>query len=234
MADQYNAGRRVISQAEAQAIAAKAVTRLPPPAAARRVGLSRREFLAYALAASGALLAAGAVVTLTIPDPSADPLLGQLIPHTIDPQTGDKRYPVSGGYAYPRLAAGTFGGRFALDQKASVFKVDDPPLLVPEGKFYVVKVTSDDAIQPVPDEDGQVNSAHIMAIYQVCVHLGCLVPYIPTEKQFICPCHGSTYQRDTQYVRGPAPRNLDQFRVQVSNDTVVVNTGQRVLGTPHA
>jgi len=233
MAVQHNAGRRVISQAEAQAIAAKAGTHMPAPAAARRGGLSRREFLAYAMAASGALLAAGALATLTMPDPAADPLLGRLIPHTINPQTGDKRYPVSGGYAYPRITAGTFGGKFMLDQKAIAFKVDDPPLLVSDGKFYVIKIAPDDSVQPVPDADGKINSANIMAIYQVCVHLGCLVPYIATEQLFICPCHGSTYQRDSQYVRGPAPRNLDQFRVQVINDTVIVDTGQRVLGQTH-
>jgi len=232
MTTQRNAGRRVISQAEAQAIAAKAGALTPMPAA-HWAGLNRREFLTYAMAASGALLAAGGLITLTIPDPSADPLLGQLIPHTVNPQTGEKHYPVSGGYAYPRITAGTFGGTFTLDQKASVFMVGDPPLLIPDGKFYVAKIAPDDPIQPVPNQDGQINSANIMAIYQVCVHLGCLVPYIATEQEFICPCHGSTYMRDTQYVRGPAPRNLDQFRVQVINDTVIVDTGQRVLGQPH-
>ena len=89
-------------------------------------------------------------------------------------------------------------------------------------------------VQPVPDEDGQVNAENLMAIYQVCVHLGCLVPYIPSEKRFICPCHGSTYERDTQYVRGPAPRNLDQFPVKVVNGNIVVNTGLRRTGNPHA
>jgi len=231
---QRNAGRRVISQAEAQAIATKAGIHSSAPTATGRAGVNRREFLAYAMAASGGLFAAGALVTLSMPDPAADPLLGQLIPHTTNPQTGDKNYPLSGGYAYPRIMAGAFGGKFRLDQKASAFTVNDEPLLVPDGKFYIVKVAPESAIQPVPDEDGQVNPARIMAIYQVCVHLGCLVPYIPTEKLFICPCHGSTYQRDSQYVRGPAPRNLDQFRVQVSNDTLIVNTGLRVLGTPHS
>jgi cytochrome b6-f complex iron-sulfur subunit len=90
------------------------------------------------------------------------------------------------------------------------------------------------SVKPVHDEDGRVNAANIMAIYQVCPHLGCLVPYIASERRFICPCHGSTYERDTQYVRGPAPRNLDQFRLTVVNDTIVVNTGQRVLGQPHS
>ena len=237
MAEQRNAGRRVISQADAQAIAAKSgVARASTTAAARQhTGINRREFLAYAMAASGALLTVGGLVFVTAPDPSGDPLLGQLVPPaSVDPTTGEKNYPVAGGFAYPRIKAGTFGGKFALDKKASDFKETDDPFLVADGKFFIVKVPPDSPIKPAPDEDGNVNSANIIAIYQVCVHLGCLVPYIPSEKRFICPCHGSTYERNTQYVRGPAPRNLDQFRVRVVNDTIIVNTGQKVFGAVHA
>jgi hypothetical protein len=67
-----NAGRRVIGQEEAQAIAAKAGMHASAPATARRAEINRREFLAYAMAASGALLTIGALITLTMPDPSAD------------------------------------------------------------------------------------------------------------------------------------------------------------------
>lgn len=205
-----------------------------PLTTAQPAGASRREFLAYALAASGALMSVGSLLTISTPDPTSDPLLSKVLPNTLDTTTGTKTYPLAGGFAYPRIKAGTFGGRFALEQKASTFTLDDAPLLSADGKFYVVKVPSDAMVQPVPNEDGQVNSANLLAIYQVCTHLGCLVPYIVSEKRFICPCHGSTFERDSQYVRGPAPRNLDQFRLTVVNDTIVVNTGQRVLGQPHS
>ena len=234
MAEQRNAGRRVISQADAEAIAAKSGVRKPEAAAPRKgLGINRREFLAVAMAGSAALLTAGGLVFVTAPDPSGDPLLGQLISAAANPNTGEKTYPVAGGFAYLRIKAGTFGGRFTLDKQASAFQVDDPPLLIPDGKFYIAKVSPDALIQLAPNEDGQVNVEGIMAIYPVCVHLGCLVPYIPTEKRFICPCHSSTFERDSQYVRGPAPRNLDQFRVSVDNDNVMVNTGQRVSGLAH-
>lgn len=238
MAEQRNAGRRVISQADAEAIAAKSGVRKPGGATAgeSRGGINRREFLSYAMAASTALLTVGGLAFITAPDPSGDPLLGKALGFVAetDPTNGDKIYPVAGGFAYPRIKAGTFGGKFTLDRKASDFKLTDDPFLVADGKFFVVKVAPDSIVKPVPDEDGNLNTESIMAIYQVCVHLGCLVPYIPSEKRFICPCHGSTYERDTKYVRGPAPRNLDQFRVKVVNDTIVVNTGQRVLGEVHA
>ncbi|MFN8478284.1 MAG: Rieske 2Fe-2S domain-containing protein [Kouleothrix sp.] len=66
--------------------------------------------------------------------------------------------------------------------------------------------------QPAPNADGVVNTANLIAIYQVCTHLGCLVLYIVSAKGWLLGlCHGSTFERNSQYVRGPAPRNLDQF-----------------------
>lgn len=237
MTEQRNAGRRVISQADADVIAAKAGVRKPLLAARKQgVGINRRELLAVAMAGSAALLTVAGSAFLTVPDPSADPFLGSVLSFAadVDENTGEKIYPVVGGFAYPRIKAGAFGGIFTLEQKASILTEGDAPLLVADGKFYIAKVQPNASVKPVPDEDGRVNAANIMAIYQVCPHLGCLVPYIASEHRFICPCHGSTYERDTQYVRGPAPRNLDQFRLTVVNDTIVVNTGQRVLGQPHS
>lgn len=219
MSVRYNAGRR-------EQVAAGAAPATP--------GSSRREFLAYALAGSAALFTAGGIVTLTSPDPTSDLLVGKLLPATLNAATGAKSYPISGGFAYPRIPAGTFGGAFTLTQPASSFKIDDAPVLIADGKFYVVKVAPDASVQPAPNADGLVNTANLIAIYQVCTHLGCLVPYIVSEKRFICPCHGSTFERNSQYVRGPAPRNLDQFLVTVVNDLVIVNTGQRVVGYEHA
>ncbi len=235
MAEQRNAGRRVISQADAEAIAAKSgVARLVRAVVKRDPLATRREFLAIAMAGSAALLTVGGLVFITSPDPSGDPLLGQLVPPvSVDPNSGEKSFPVAGGFAYPRIKANTFGAKFTLDEKASSFKVDDPPQLNPDGKFFVVKVAPDSNVKPAPFE-GVANSENIMAIYQVCVHLGCLVPYIPSETRFICPCHGSTYERNSQYVRGPAPRNLDQFPVKVVNDTIIVDTGKRQFGQVHA
>src|SRR5262249_44486418 len=235
MSEQRNAGRRVISQADAEAIAAKSGVQKPPASAARKgVRINRRELLAIAMAGSATLLTVGGLVFITAPDPSGDPLLGQLVPPLSVDAGGQKNYPVAGGFAYPRIKANTFGAKFTLEEKASSFKVDDAPRLYADGKFFIVKVAPDASVQPVKDEDGKVNAENLMAIYQVCVHLGCLVPYIPSEKRFICPCHGSTYERDTKYVRGPAPRNLDQFPVTVVNDTIIVNTGRRTMGEPHA
>ncbi len=81
MSEPRNAGRRVISQADADAITAKAgVQKQPVGAKNKGLGINRREVLAIAMAGSAALLTAGGLLFITAPDPAGDPLLGQLVP----------------------------------------------------------------------------------------------------------------------------------------------------------
>lgn len=215
-----NAGRRIITQEEAEAIAAKARPDAPPAPARRRLQISRREALVYALAISGAAVLAASGAVLANPDPNTDPLLSAITPDTV-------KEIVPGGFAYPRFREGEFGGTFTLTRTADSYTTDEPPELNATGKFYIVKVD-----ELVPTVAGEVGAEEIMAIYQVCTHLGCLIPFQAAENRFICPCHGSTFERNSVYVRGPASRYLDQFVVEVEGGTVTVNTGQRRAGLP--
>lgn len=67
------------------------------------------------------------------------------------------------------------------------------------------------------------------ALYQVCTHLGCLVRH-EEDDGFACPCHGSRFAKDGELLRSPAPRDMDEFAVEVVDGEVVVNTGKRVKG----
>src|SRR3989338_10911295 len=49
---------------------------------------------------------------------------------------------------------------------------------------------------------------------KICVHLGCIYKWVPTNDRFECPCHGSKYLPSGVRVDGPARRNLDVFIVQ--------------------
>jgi len=71
------------------------------------------------------------------------------------------------------------------------------------------------------DSDG----SYWLALYQKCVHLGCTVPFKDSCASFKCPCHGSHYNVDGEYLDGPAPRSLDRFQISFDGDNVVVNTG---------
>jgi cytochrome b6-f complex iron-sulfur subunit len=214
-----NAGRRVITQEEADAIQAKARPEAPPPTRRTRNKITRREALVYALAGSTALYLGTTVATMLAPDPETDPLLRSLVPEAAA-QT------IPGGFAYPRFRAGEFGGQFVVGTPASAYTVDQPPELDANGKFFIARVANGPGTEQDPTEQRDT----IIAIYQVCTHLGCLIPYIESENRFICPCHGSTFERDSSYVRGPTGRNLDQFLVELDGDQIVVDTGTRLTG----
>lgn len=71
------------------------------------------------------------------------------------------------------------------------------------------------------DSDG----SYWLALYQKCVHLGCTVPFKDSCVSFKCPCHGSHYNINGEFLDGPAPRSLDRFEVSFQGDNVIVNTG---------
>lgn len=100
-------------------------------------------------------------------------------------------------FAYPRFRAGEFGGDFAFDA-SEIPSTDAAPEDHPDGRFWLVNT-----------------DAGVLALYKVCVHLGCLYKWVPNNNRFECPCHGSKYQRDGTYIEGPAPRSLDRFIVDV-------------------
>ena len=47
------------------------------------------------------------------------------------------------------------------------------------------------------------------AVSPICTHLGCTVNR--EGAPLVCPCHGSTYDRHGQVLRGPAERPLQRF-----------------------
>lgn len=147
-----------------------------------------------------------------------------------------------GGVSYlfsmPRFKAGEFGGKFTLGLASQLPDTSAPPKAFNEGKFWLVRTAEG-----------------VLALYKVCTHLGCLYNWQDSQTRFICPCHGSQFQRDGTYIQGPAPRSLDRFVVQVldasgnvvaetdratggpvmagPDQTVVVDTGNLIRGKPH-
>lgn len=102
-----------------------------------------------------------------------------------------------------------FGAPIVVPKKLSEIKVNDPPLMVRDGKFYLTRI-----------DEG------LMALYWKCPHLGCTVPWNNTEAKFHCPCHGSVYNLTGQNVAGPAPRPMDMMEIEVRGEDIIVNTGK--------
>jgi cytochrome b6-f complex iron-sulfur subunit len=116
-------------------------------------------------------------------------------------------------YALPRFKEGEFGGSFdvPLDQLP---KPDDPPAEFPEGRFWLVNIGPKTVADPRHPADGLTIQPGLVALYKVCVHLGCLYQWSPANDRFQCPCHGSKYLKDGTRIRFPATRDLDQFSIQ--------------------
>jgi len=81
----------------------------------------------------------------------------------------------------------------------------------------------------VKDSDG----TYWVALYQRCVHLGCTYAFRDDCISFKCPCHGSHYNVDGEYLDGPAPRSADRFALSFQGDEVVVDTGTLNNTVPH-
>ena len=115
-------------------------------------------------------------------------------------------------FLLPRFKAGEFGGVFTLDL-SNIPLADAGPAEFAAGRFWLVNLgdtTLNDPRRPA----GYSGSKGIKALYKVCVHLGCLYKWVPTNNRFECPCHGSKYLLGGERIDGPARRNLDVFIVQ--------------------
>jgi cytochrome b6-f complex iron-sulfur subunit len=135
-------------------------------------------------------------------------------------------------FLWPSLRGG-FGAQLEVDTEEAILeyiRTNREPYPFPAGRSYLVEY------DPALDPDGVYaditddGNARVMALYQVCVHLGCKVPWCQTSQWFECPCHGSRYNRWAEYRGGPAPRGLDRFAVTIEDGRVVVDTSQVIEG----
>jgi cytochrome b6-f complex iron-sulfur subunit len=144
-------------------------------------------------------------------------------------------------FALPRFREGEFGGVFTIGTVGELPPIGPTPTNFPKVKIWFSNT-----------------DAGMKALYKVCTHLGCLYNWQEQETRFICPCHGSEFEPDGDYILGPAPRDLDQFVVivetpdgQVIAETdqqtgdavpvpddpsaiIKVDTGRKIIGDSHA
>ncbi len=144
-------------------------------------------------------------------------------------------------FALPRFKEGEFGGIFTLGKVGDFPPPGPTPINYPKAKIWFSNT-----------DEG------VKALYKVCTHLGCLYNWQDQEVRFICPCHGSQFEPDGDYIQGPAPRSLDQFIVMVEspdgqvlsetdpttgdgvplpndpNAIIKVDTGRKIIGDRHA
>lgn len=151
---------------------------------------------------------------------------------------------------YPNLA-GQFGSALTIGTKADFpaakpgdFKINQAGVFYYQpAKAYIAHLDKDTefllqgttladqlaAETIIKDSDG----SYWIVLYQRCVHLGCTVPFRDDCVSFKCPCHGSHYHVDGEYLDGPAPRSLDRFALSFNGENVLVDTGTLNNTVPH-
>ena len=68
---------------------------------------------------------------------------------------------------------------------------------------------------------------NIVAFAPQCTHLGCAYHWDERNKEFLCPCHTSTFALDGKVLTGPAPRALDQYEVKVEGNKLFLGDVKR-------
>jgi len=71
----------------------------------------------------------------------------------------------------------------------------------------------------------QTPSGEYHAFSAICTHLDCTVQYRPDEKLIWCACHNGRYDLTGRNISGPPPRPLEEFKVNVRGDDIVVSRG---------
>lgn len=57
----------------------------------------------------------------------------------------------------------------------------------------------------------------------VCSHLDCTVQYMDGKQHILCACHNGKFDLSGKVISGPPPRPLEEYRVQVEGEDVIVS-----------
>ena len=69
-----------------------------------------------------------------------------------------------------------------------------------------------------------VNSGgSFVAVTRTCTHSSCSVAYNKSSNDFICPCHGGTFDIDGNVVSGPPPSALKKYSVTKNGNILTIS-----------
>ena len=61
----------------------------------------------------------------------------------------------------------------------------------------------------------------LVALSNICTHLGCIPNWMAGELKFKCPCHGSGFYMSGINFEGPAPRPLERYKISINAEGVI-------------
>jgi cytochrome b6-f complex iron-sulfur subunit len=118
-------------------------------------------------------------------------------------------------FGFPRKIVGTFGAVIDVGPLAELPEVSGRPIHNSRGRFWLIN-----------SKEGLVALSH------TCSHLECLFDWNQEAGCFVCPCHGSHFDRFGRVLTGPAAKGLDRFplRIVTADGTSLAETDP--IGNP--
>lgn len=139
------------------------------------------------------------------------------------------------GIGWAAMAAAGAGGTlaFARFMAPNVLEVEDPKVRCGPLSKYMAMAPGDvnNDYKPVKPSGFWIirQEDRIAALSIICTHLGCIPSWLPNDRKFKCPCHGSGYKQDGTNFEGPAPRPLERFKIYLEGDEVIVDRSKKFL-----
>lgn len=132
------------------------------------------------------------------------------------------------GLASVVATAGAIAGRYiyplkAVRMKRRIFLAPVTDIPAGKGKPYGLP---GGATALVTDTGGE-----IVALSDICPHLGCKVHYEAGAGQFVCPCHGGVFGKDGTALAGPPAdegKNLKRYDVSRVGENLFVEIEETV------
>ncbi len=133
------------------------------------------------------------------------------------------------GWIFFGVGAGVAAGpAFARFMMPNVLEEPDPRVRVGKLQRYLQLVRGEviedykpQGIWMTRDRD------RLVALNIICTHLGCIPNWLPNDRKFKCPCHGSGYKPNGINFEGPTPRPLERFRLLVDGGEVIVDKSKK-------
>ncbi len=103
----------------------------------------------------------------------------------------------------------------AVDGRLELALSHYPELSERESVLTVLPDGTDQPVFVLTDAQGGYT-----ALSSTCTHLGCTVEVGSTN--LVCPCHGSTFDRQGRVMKGPAEEALPRYQTRLTPDGVLI------------
>lgn len=133
-----------------------------------------------------------------------------------------------GWTAFGAGAGVSVGPAFARFMMPNVLEEPDPRVRVGKLQPYLEMVPGDVIEDYKPNGIWMIRDAdRLVALNIICTHLGCIPNWLPNDRKFKCPCHGSGFKPNGINFEGPTPRPLERFRIYIEDGIVIVDKSKK-------